>query len=386
MPKYKTYKYRIYPNKKQKEKMQLTFKMCRYMYNTLLRKKVEIYNEFVRYSKKCEEKEINLEEKVFSKSHKLTRMSEIKKADERYAKVDSLALCAELSHINRAFENFYSGRAKFPKYKKRKDKNTYTTSNVYENLRIDKKNKIRIPKIGYVKAVLHREIPRGSKIKRAIVKEDKTGKYYVSLVLEMEEKEVKEKEGVKVEGLDYKVGEICVTSEGKKPKFSRPYKRALEKLRKIEKRIGRKEKFSKGYWKVIKKIRILHKKVAQKRRDVLHKISNKLTKKYKYIGVEDISMKEIARRLSTGINVYETGYAGFVEMLKYKIKGEVIYVDRWYPSSKLCSKCGNKKKILKLEQRVYRCKKCGLRMDRDKNAAINIKNEAIRILKLRENL
>ena len=97
-------------------------------------------------------------------------------------------------------------------------------------------------------------------------------------------------------------------------------------------------------------------------------------------------MKEIARRLSTGINVYETGYAGFVEMLKYKIKGEVIYVDRWYPSSKLCSKCGNKKKILKLEQRVYRCKKCGLRMDRDKNAAINIKNEAIRILNLRENL
>lgn len=379
MSKFLTYEYRIYPNKKQREQIGLTFKMCRYMYNTLLKKKADIYNQFVEYSKECQEKGINLEEKVFSKSHKLTRMSKIKKVDERYAKVDSLALCAELSHINRAFENFYAGRSKFPKYKRRKDKNTYTTSNVYENLRIDKKDKIRLPKIGYVKAVLHRKIPIGSKIKRAIVKEDKTGKYYVSLVLEMEEKVEKEKDE-KVEGLDYKVGEIYVSSNGEKPEFSRPYKRALEKLRKVEKSIGKKEKFSKGYWKKIRKIRKLHKKVARKRKDALHKISKKLTRKYGYIGVEDISIKEIANRLSTGINVYETGYAGFLEMLKYKIRGEVIYVDKWYPSSKLCSRCANKKKRLKLWQRVYRCQKCGLVIDRDKNAAINIKNETIRII------
>lgn len=380
MQKFLTYEYRIYPNKKQRELISLTFMMCRYMYNTLLRKKAEIFKEFVKYSKECQRKEKNLEERVFSKSHKLTRISVIKKADVRYEKVDSLALCAELSHLNRAFENFYSGRSKFPKYKKRKDRNTYTTSNVYENIRIDGKNKIRLPKLGYVKAVLHREIPYGSKIKRAVVKEDKTGKYYVSLVLEMKEEKKKEVEE-KVVGLDYKVGEIYVSNEGEKPEFSRPYKEALEKLRKLEKRLGKKCKFSKGYWKYIKKIRILHKKVVQKRKDFLHKISDKLRKIYSYIGVEEISLKEIASRLSTGINVYETGYSGFLEMLKYKVIGEVIYVDKWYPSSKLCSKCGNKKKRLKLEQRIYRCSKCGLKMDRDQNAAINIKHEAIRILR-----
>lgn len=387
MSKFLTYEYRIYPNKKQKELISLTFLMCRYMYNTLLKMKAEIFNQFINYSNECYKKEVNVDEKAFSESHKLPRMSKLKKVDDRYAKVDSLALCAELSHLNRAFENFYSGRAKFPKYKKRKDKNTYTTSLVNNNIRIEGKKRIRLPKLGYVKAVIHRDLPKNSKIKRVVVKEDKTGKYYVEVVLEIKEENViTDKEKMKVNekniiGLDFKVGEIFVTSEGSKPNFGRPYMKSLDKLRACEKELKNKSKFSKGYWKSINKIRKLHKKVALKRKDFSHKESRKMAKKYKYVGIEDISLKEIANKLSTGINVYETGYKTFIERLKYKIGGEIVVVDRWYPSSKLCSNCGKKKKKLKLETRVYRCGKCGLKIDRDVNAAINIKNEAISLLR-----
>ncbi len=383
MPKYLTYEYRIYPNKKQKELILLTFKMCRYMYNTLLREKADIFSQFVNYSNICIKKNENLDENKFSKTHKLTKMSILKKKDERYSKVDSLALCAELNHLNRAFENFYSGRSKFPKYKKRKDRNTYTTSNVNENIRIDRKNKIRLPKLGYVKAKLHRELPKYSMIKRAIVKEDKTGKYYVSLVLEIYEEKciIKKIINKKIVGLDFKVGKICVTSDREDPDFDRPYKLALSKLKFLEKKLGIKEKFSKNYWKLIFRIRILHQKVARRRKDFLHKLSRKLIKNYDYIGLENISMKEIANRLSTGINVYETAFSKFVEMLKYKKENSVVLVDKWFPSSKLCSNCNNKKKRLKLEQRVYKCSKCGLVIDRDINAAINIKNEVVRLLK-----
>ncbi len=381
MSKFLTYEYRIYPNKKQKELILLTFKMCRYMYNTLLKEKADIFHQFVEYSNDCQKKGINLEEKIFSKKHKLSKIKDLKNLDKRYLKVDSLSLYSELSHLNRAFENFYSGRTKFPKYKKRKDKNTYTTSNVNENIRIGGKNKIRLPKLGYVKAVLHRKLPYNSKIKRAIIKEDKTGKYYVSFVLEVEKTDKKiEVKKEKIVGLDYKVGEIFVTSKGDTPKFGRPYKSALRKLRYLEKKLSLKEKFSKGYWNFIRKIRILHQKVSRKRKDFLHKLSDSLSKKYEYIGIEDISLKEIASKLSTGINVYETRYAGFIEMVKYKTCQKVVSIDKWFPSSKLCSKCGNKKKKLKLEQRIYKCSKCGLVIDRDENAAINIANESLRLL------
>lgn len=387
MVKYLTYEYRIYPNKKQRELISLTFKMCRYMYNTLLKLKADIFNQFISYSNECYKNQENVDEKTFSKSHKLPRMSILKKVDERYSKIDSLSLCAELNHLNRAFENFYSGRSKFPKYKRRKDKNTYTTSCVNNNIRIEGRKKIRLPKLGNVKAVVHRNIPENSKIKRAVIKEDKMGKYYVSLILEvMENKEIDINEPIYIKenviGLDFKVGEIFVTSEGTKPDFERPYKKSLEKLRIYEKNLRNKVRFSKGYWRCINEIRKLHKKVVNKRKDFLHKISKRIAEKYEYVGIEDISLKEIAKRLSTGINVYETGYKTFIERIKYKIKGEIIVVDKWYPSSKLCSNCGKKKRKLKLDMRVYRCGKCGLKIDRDINAAINIKKETIRMLEV----
>lgn len=381
--KYTTYTYRIYPNKKQRRLINLTFKMCRKVFNILLKEKATIHFAFVKYSKICFDYGKSISQEEFVKRHKLTKISEIKKIDENFYKVDSLALCSELNNVNNSFENFYSGRCQFPKYKKRKDKNSYTTSQVNNNIRIQN-NKIRLPKIGFVKAKIHRNLPTNSRIKQAVVKEDKCGRYFVAIVLEIKEEVMKKVEVRKCVGLDFKVGNIFVSSDNFIPDYIKPYKTNLHKLHIIEQVLAQKQKFSKSYFKIINKIRKLHRKIFNIRQDFLHKLSTKLVKQYDLICCETLSLVEISKKLWTGINVYDTSYNNFTQKLIYKSNmfgKNIIFIDKWFPSSKLCNNCNNRKKKLKLSQKVYKCNNCGIEIDRDLNAAINIKNEGLRIYK-----
>ena len=281
---------------------------------------------------------------------------------------------------------FYRGHSKLPKFKGRNDKHSYTTSQVNDNIRIEN-NKVRLPKVGFVKVRGMREIPDYFTIKRAIVFEDKKGKFFISVVFEYDEKYENTNTSPanlthksKAVGLDFKIGDIFVSSDNFIPKYNNNYFILLDRIPNSQKNVNRKKKFSKNYWKAINKLRTAHRKVVNIRQDMLNKLSTFLAQNYDFVIIEDLSIKEIVYKLGRGKNAYNTSFNCFVKKLLYKFKDNVIKIDKWFPSSKKCSNCGKKKRHLKLSQRVYRCSFCNHVIDRDLNAAINIRNEGMRIL------
>ena len=382
--KYKTYTFRAYPNKTQANLFYLTFLMCRFMFNTLLAIVLDNFSKYNSEVEYCLENNKTFNEEKFSKSHKLPKISVLKKANDNYKKVDSLALCAEYSNLVRGMEMFYRGHSKRPRFKGRNDKHSYTTSQVNDNIRIVN-NKVRLPKVGFVKVRGMREIPYYFKIKRAIVFEDKKGKFYISVVFEYDEKHEKDATTTsttdsKVVGLDFKIGDIFVSSDNFIPKYNDNYFILLDKIPISQKNVNRKKKFSKNYWKAINKLRCAHRKVVNIRQNMLNPLANNLANLYDFVIIEDLSIKEIVYKLGRGKNAYNTSFNSFVKKLLYKFNDNVIKIDKWFPSSKKCSNCGKKKRRLKLSQRVYRCAFCNHVIDRDLNAAINIRNEGMRIL------
>lgn len=376
-----SFKFRIYPNKIQKEKINNNIQCAKFVYNKLLDSRIYNYGKYLQYKKRCKKIGIKANPKSFYSFCKLTTVTQIKKSYEFLKEADSLALCAEYNNLKNAFNNFFLNLRSFPKHKSRKDKNSYVTSFVNNNIRIEN-NKIRLPKIGFVKIKLHRNIPGNYKIKRVVVIDDKCTGYYVSIVFECYENVEKHKLE-KTVGLDFKIGDIFVSSDNEIPKYIMPYRRALDRLKKLQKTQKKKKKFSKNWYKILKKIQRLHKKISNKRRNFLHKLSRKLCSKYDLICIENLSMIDISQKLSSGNNTYDTSYYKFTCMLKYKLESlgkKIIKIDKWYPSSKICSNCGVQKNIISLDERVYECKKCGLVLNRDLNAAINIKNEGLRLL------
>lgn len=382
--KYKTFTFRAYPNKSQTNLIYLTFIMCRYMFNTLLSIELENLKKYNNEVEKCLKSYKYFDDKKFTKEHKMPKISKLKNSNENYKKVDSLAICAEYSNLVRGMELFYRGKSNLPKFKGRNDKHSYTTSQVNNNIRIVN-NKIRLPKVGFIKVRGMREIPSNFKIKRAIIFEDKKGKFFISIVFEYEKIDKNDdiysiKNENKVVGLDFKIGDIFVSSDGFIPKYSNSYFILLDKIPIIQNYVNRKKKFSKNYWKSINKLRKIHRNVVNIRKDMLNKLSYTLSKNYNYVIIEDLSIKEIVYKLGRGKNAYNTSFNSFVKRLLYKFENKVIKINKWFPSSKKCSICGKKKKHLRLSQRIYRCYFCGNIIDRDLNAAINIKNEGVRLL------
>ena len=382
--KYKTYTFRAYPNKTQANLFYLTFLICRIMFNTLLAIVLDNFSKYNSEVEYCLANNKTFDEEKFSKSHKLPKISVLKKANDNYKKVDSLALCAEYSNLVRGMEMFYRGHSKRPRFKGKNDKHSYTTSQVNDNIRI-LNNKVRLPKVGFVKVRGMREIPDYFKIKRAIVFEDKKGKFYISVVFEYDKKY--EENSIttsttdsKVVGLDFKIGDIFVSSDNFIPKYNDNYFILLDKIPISQKSVNRKKKFSKNYWKAINKLRCAHRKVVNIRQNMLNQLTNYLAKLYDFVIIEELSIKEIVYKLGRGKNAYNTSFNSFVKKLLYKFNDNVIKIDKWFPSSKKCSNCGKKKRHLKLSQRVYRCAFCNHVIDRDLNAAINIRNEGMRIL------
>ncbi len=348
------------------------------MFNTLLRLVLDNYHSFCSHANSCFINNQVFDDITFSKNHKLPKISILKNSNSFYKLVDSLAICAEYSNLVRGIELFYRGHSKLPHFKSRNDKNSYTTSQVNNNIRIQK-NKIRLPKVGFVKVRGMLPIPSNFTIKRAVVFEDKTGKFFISLIFEFPDYEKKLKNN-NVIGLDFKIGDIFVSNNNFIPKYSSFYFYLLDKIPFIQENVNRKLKFSNNYWKSIIKLRKFHRNIVNIRKDMLNKISTFLTRIYDFIIIEDLSIKEIVYKLGRGKNSYNTSFCSFTKKLMYKVNGSVIKINKWFPSSKLCSNCGKKKKHLKLSQRIYNCSFCGASINRDLNAAINIRNEGIRIL------
>lgn len=364
----KAYKLRLYPNKKQKQYFEQNFGNARFMYNKMLEDKIEYYKKY--------------------KKTLYNRPAQYKKEFEFLKLSDSLALSNVQLDLEDAFRNFRNNPKHFgfPKFKtKHRGEFSYTTNNqtsgekgtiFFEN------NKIRLPKIGLVKVVKDREFKKGSIIKSVTVSRTKTNKYFASVLVEYE----KDIEFVKPKtylGLDYSMSNLYMDSNGNVAGNPQFYRDAENKLAREQRKLSRMVKGSNNYKKQRVKVARVHEKIANKRKDFLHKTSRKIANSYDVVCVEDLNMKAMSKTLKFGKSVHDNGWGMFVNMLEYKLleMGKfLVKTDKFFPSTKQCSSCGAKKEM-PLSLRTYECPHCGLKIDRDLNAALNLKQYGVNQLR-----
>lgn len=368
----KAYKFRLYPNKEQEILINKTIGSARFMYNQLLAERIDNYE-------KCKHIEDKKQQRLELKKLKQSNPSDFKKDYEWLKEVDSLALATAWTNVNKAYKNFFNGSG-FPKFKsKHKSKQTYTTYNQKGSISISEDNKyIKLPKLKEVRLKAHRQIKPTELIKSCTISKTPSGKYYVSILVEYEKeiinKEIKEE--TQVVGLDFSMKDLYYSSEDKKANYPRYYRKSLEKLAKEQRKLSRKVKGSKNREKQRIKVAKLHEHIANQRKDFLHKKSRELVNKFDAVIIEDLNMKAMGQCLNFGKSVSDNGWGMFTNFLGYKLLEEgkqLIKIDKWYPSSKTCSNCGCIKEKLGIEERVYKCEHCGVEIDRDYNASINIK-------------
>jgi putative transposase len=368
----KAYKYRIYPTEEQKVLFAKTFGCCRKVWNLMLDDKIAYY--------RSEKKMLHNTPAQYKKDYPYLR------------EVDSLALANVQLQLQAAYKNFFSDKKSgFPKRKKKhKSKDSYTTNNQNGTVAVFDRA-VKIPKAGYVKAVIHRAAPSSWKLKSATISHTKDGKYYISVLYEYDAPvRPVEVDKDKVLGLDYKSDGLYVDSNGVCADMPHFYRKAQKQLAKAQRILSRRKGSKKNSHKSnnwIKqhlKVNKIYAHVANQRRDFLQKLSAEIANQYDLVSVEDISLKVISSKKGLGLGkaTADNGYADFVNMLTYKLRDRgkwLIKVDRFYPSSQLC-RCGYKNPVTKdLSIRTVTCPVCGRTYDRDVNAAINIKNEGYRI-------
>ena len=349
------FRFRIYPNEVQTNLILQTFGCVRFVYNKILGKADEI----------CK-----LEGK-----NKIITPASLKSEFPFLKEVDSLSLANAQMNVKTAFTNFFQKRTAFPKFKSKKTvRKSYSTNSVNNSIRIED-NSIKLPKLGLVKIKLHRSIPQNYKIKSATISQEPNGAFYVSILTEFE-KDIKEvPSDNNIVGLDFSMKELFVSSDNQRADYPRFFRKLETKLAKAQRELSRKVKFSSNWNKAKLKVAKIHQSIKNSRKDFLHKLSKELVTKYNAIIIEDLNMKGMSGALNFGKSVADNGWAMFTTMLQYKamiLGKQVIKMDKWFPSSKTCSCCGNIKDSLSLGERVYNCE-CGHTIDRDLNASINIR-------------
>lgn len=363
----KAIKYRIYPNKEQEVLFRKTFGCCRKVWNLMLSDREKAYRT---------------DKTVFKPTPAMY------KDDYPYLReVDSLALANVQMNLQEAYKRFFTVKgAGHPKFKSRKhSRYSYTTNNQNGTVAIDTASRtIRLPKVGKVKAVLHRLPEEGWALKSATVSMSHDGQYFCSVLFEYEYAvtEVASLETNAV-GLDYKSDGLYVSSDGDVCGSPKYYRKGQEHLAKAQRKLRHKDKNSNNYRKACTKIAKEHRHIANQRKDFLHKKSTEISNQYDMVCVEDLDMKVMSNGgFGNGKATLDNGYGMFLNMLEYKLhdRGKVfVRIDKWYPSSQTCSCCGTRHPEIKdLRIRSWTCPNCGVSHDRDVNAAINIKNEGIR--------
>jgi putative transposase len=346
-----------------------TFGCVRLVYNYYLDRKIKLYSE---------------EKTSMSYTQCATEMANLKNELIFLREVDSIALQQSLRHLDTAFQNFFrTPKVGFPKFKsKKKHKSSYTTTCINSNISIAN-GYIKLPKIGFVKLKQHRNIPSDYKLKSATVSQTPSGKYYVSVLFEYEN-QIQEIEPHSFLGLDFSMHELYKDSNGNEPCYPRYYRQAEKRLKREQRKLSLMQKGSKNRDKQRVKVAKLHEKVANQRKDFLHKQSRQITNAYDCVCIENLDMKAMSQALNFGKSVSDNGWGMFTTFLKYKLEEQgkqLIKIDKFFASSQTCSCCGYKNPETKnLSIRAWDCPECGTHHDRDVNAAINIRNEGMRLV------
>ena len=364
-------KVRLYPNKDQETFINKCIGCTRLLYNTMLHERLTIYEQ-------------HKEDKEILRNWKYKSYVEIEEDFPFMKEVDSVALSWVKFFLDKAYKNLfnsisgkYKGNFGFPKYKRKKNGGSYTTSNMPNTIRFKDPTHLRLPKLGFVKCKGFREIQ--GKIKRATIRKSPSGKYYCSILYEQDldpVPKVQLSDSSKIIGF-MSLPKFYVDSNNHSPNYIKRYKKNERKLKRLQHIESRKKKASERRKKLRKSINLLTEKLTNQRHNFTHQLSTRMVRDYDVIVVESLSIKGMSQGLHLGKSVMDLGWTAFIHQLQYKADWygkHLVLADKSFPSSKLCSKCGFKYETLTLDQRSWICPNCGFNHDRDWNAAINLKN------------
>ena len=365
---HKAIKVRLYPTPEQQMLLSQHFGCSRWWWNFALNKSIETYKET---GKSLGQSALNAFLPKLKKAPSTLWLSEC------YSQV----LQATTLNLTTAYKNFFAGRARFPRYKSKHGKQSIQYP---QNVKVIE-GFVQFPgKVGKVKAKLHSSIE--GTIKTVTVSLDPSGKYFASILTEVEgENPVVSTDG-KVVGIDLGLTHFAITSDGSKvSKYNNPKHLAKHEknLKRKQQKLARKQKGSNSRNKAKKTVAKVYERVTKSRQDFLHKLSRKLVNENQVVVVENLNVKGMVRNHNLAKAISDAGWGTFTNFLAYKLEkkgGKLVEVDRWFPSSKLCSNCYYQIDELPLDVREWTCPHCGTRHDRDGNAATNIRAEGIRML------
>lgn len=352
------HKIRLVPKKNEIEYLKKSCGTARFVYNWALAKWKEDHKEEKKLTALKLKKEFN----------------QIKREEYPWVyEVTKTASEQSFTNVGNAFNRFFSKQAGYPQFKKKgKSKDSFYIAN--DKLQIDGK-KVRIPKLGWVK--MREELRFSGKITSATVSRT-ADKWFISISVETDEK-LKPIENQDRVGVDLGVKQLATFSNGQSVEGPKPFRKLLKKLRRLSKKLSKKKLGSKNREKAKKKLACLHYKISCLRQDALHKLTHHLTSNFGRVGIENLNVQGMMKNKKLAKSIADMGFFEFRRQLDYKAvltQSQIVIVSRFFPSSKLCSQCNNKKDNLELSDRIYNCDSCGLTLDRDLNAAINILQEA----------
>ena len=379
----KALKLRLYPNKEQSQKIIQFCGANRFLYNKMLEERQQAYKEF---------KENGSLDALWT--HKYKTEVDYKNEFEWMKGIESTSLQQSRKHLIDAYNNFFKslkkqrkGNSQFPKFKKKGCEDSYTSINNSNAIRIDyNSHKIKLPKLGWVN-YRDTRILNATTIKSATISVSKTGKFFVSVLYEYDI-DIPEKltynNNLIINALDMSLENFYIDCNNNHPDYIKQYRENLSHLKYLQRQVSKKKKGSSNKKKAQLKVNKVYEKIANSRKDFIEKLSNVLIEKNDVIIIESLNIKAMSQCLNLSKSTLDLGWGIFVNRLEQKISLTnklLIKADKWFASSQICHVCGYQNKSLTLHDREWICPNCGSHLLRDENAAINLKQYGINILK-----